>query len=158
MRRNKKLGYNDTFGDFKRWLADQSKGSYVVAIAIILGVGYVIFGFGYDADYNEQVEYEKKLAMVICESSREWVMNNPKRLKHGQADLKDLKVDGKTITLKHVKYPEVLFLDSGIRKIGDRGNTANDLYCHFKDPRRSSLNYYYNYKTLKWVDKVRFRR
>ena len=156
--RNKHLGRKDTIGDFRRWVGDQPKSRFIVALLIILSAGYVILGFGYDEDYHQQVEYEKKLATLICENSRRWVLSDTTRLKHGQADLSQLKVKGKTIKLERVKYPEVLFLDSGIRKINFKGNTANDLFCHFKDPRRSSLEYFYNYKTGEWVDKVRFRR
>ena len=125
-----------------------------------MGVGYVVFGFGYDDDYHQQVEKEKKLAVAICENSANWVFADPNRLKHGKSGLENVRVNGKLVKLEHVKYPKVLFLDSGIRNItlDGRGATTNDIFCFFKDPRSSSSGYYYNYETRQWVDKARFRR
>lgn len=154
---SKRIGHDDKWEDLRRWAEDQPKSRFVIAALILLAICYVVFGFGYDQNYNEEVETEKKLAMLICENSRDWILADLSRLKHGNADLKQVKVQGRTIELKHVKYPKVLFLDSGIRNLVNK-STANDLYCYFEDPRSTSLKYYYNYKTDQWVDKVRFHR
>ena len=145
----------------KQWFKEQSNGKLIFAGLIILGVAYVVFGFGYDAEYHKEVEEEKKWAQLICENSLRWVLADRERLKLGKSDLRNVRIDGRKVELKHIEYPEVLFLDSGISKISARGRrggaTAEDLFCTFKDPRGNG-EYFYNYETRTWVDKVRFRR
>ena len=140
------------------WFKEQSSNSLFFAVFVIVAIIYVGFGFGYDKDYHKNVIAELRLAQKICENSLNWVQADPKRLKMGQSDLKNIKVKGKKIELKHVKYPSVVFLDSGIRKINDRRATATDLYCVLKDPRSGGAEYYFNYDQRRWVDRVRFHR
>ena len=147
----------NTSEDIREWFREQPNSRLVVAALIIIGIVYVIFGYGHGPEYHEQVNRELEQAIQICENSREWVLSNPNRLKLGKAVLNHVKVNGRTTQFEHVKYPQVLFLDSGFRNI-DGSKTAQDIFCAFKDPRDSSAKFYYNYKTRQWVDKVRFHR
>ena len=154
------MSAEEWFAETKQWFKEQSNSKLIFAALIIIGVIYVAFGFGYDAEYHEEVEIEKRWAQAICENSYEWVMADTQRLKLGKSDLRNVKVNGRKVKLEHIQYPEVLFLDSGISKItikGGGGATAEDLFCTFKDPRGSG-EYFYNYENRQWVDKARFRR
>ncbi len=151
------MSNEDWLDNTRRWFRDQANGKLIVATIILLGIGYVVFGFGYDQKYHEQVNGELKLAAILCENSFDWVMADPKRLVMGRGDLHEVRVNGETIPLKHVKYPKVIFLDSGIRNI-NKSTTATEIYCVFKDPRTTSKQFFYKYDERIWVDKVRFRR
>ena len=140
----------------KDWYDDQPKSRIFMAALIIVGIGYVIFGFGYGKDYHDQVNRELELARMICETSEEYVQSNPDRLKMGKADLKNLTYDGERIKLKYVKYPKVVFMESGFSNLNKR-KTARDVYCFYTDPRDSTANNYYNYETKTWQNKIRFR-
>ena len=150
MARNSKL--------IKIWFKEQSNFKLAIAAIIFIALCYVLFGWKYDKEYNKEVISEIRLAQNICENSLKWVSENTKRLKMGHSDLRNIKINGKKVELEHVKYPEVIFLDSGIRMIQKNKKTATDLYCVVSDPRSSGTNYYYNYENRLWVNKVRFRR
>lgn len=154
------MSSEDWLDNARIWFRDQPNSRLFIAAAIILGIGYVVNTVGFGSEYAQELSKDKRLSMLICEASRDWVLADPKRLKHGQTNLQDFKIDGKTIKLEHMDYPKVLFLDSGIRKIeleGGSASTANDLYCFFQEPRGGG-KFYYNYRTREWVNKVRFRR
>lgn len=149
---------HESFTDKARhWFEEQPKSRLIFATIIVLGLLYVILGFGYGPEYHKQVEEEKVIARYMCENAYEWVMADPERLKMGKSDIKNMPINGRKFTLEYVKYPEVLFLESGLRNINNT-QTAEDIYCFFKDPRDSTAKYYYNYATGTWVDKVRFHR
>ncbi len=151
------MSRTDPFDETRRWFKNQPKSRLIMAALIIIGTFYVLFGFGYDEEHHKQINYELKLARHLCENSYNWIMADPKRLKMGQGDLRDVRIKGKKIELELVKYPKVIFLDSGITNIG-RDKTATDLYCVFHDPRSTSREFYYKYDQRIWVDKVRFHR
>ncbi|MEZ5813659.1 MAG: hypothetical protein R3E13_02895 [Alphaproteobacteria bacterium] len=141
----------------RRWFKEQANSKLIIAAAIFLFGLYVFFGFGYSEDYHKQVNAEIKLAKLLCENSLEWIMADPNRLKLGQGDLRHVTVKGRKIKLEHVKYPKVIYLDSGIRNL-KRKKTVTDLYCVFKDPRSTTREFFYKYDERLWVDKVRFHR
>lgn len=146
-----------SMSDLKDWVQDQPKARIFMAILILCGIVYVIFGFGYGKDYHNRVNTELEIAKFICENSQEYVQKNPERLKLGKANLKNFAVDGERFELKYVKYPQVIFLESGFSNI-DRSKTARDIFCTYSDPRDSTADYYYNYEKHIWQDKIRFRR
>lgn len=142
--------------EIKDWYDDQPKSRIVAAALIVGGLCYVVFGFGYGKEYHEQVNKELELAKFICENSRDYVQQNPERLKIGHADLKNLRFGGEKIELEYVRYPEVIFLESGFVNL-NRSKTARDIYCHYSDPRDSTAKHYYNYEKRTWQNKIRFR-
>lgn len=143
--------------NFQIWLKEQSKGTFIFAALILVIALYLGFKTPQGSAYNQQVSEELNLAVALCENSIGYVMSDPKRLKHGKSDLQNLKLNGQKVELEYVRYPQILFLDSGIRNI-TREKTARDIYCYVKDPRSSGAEYYFNYETRRWVDRVRFRR
>lgn len=144
------------FTGIKDWYGDQPKSRLLMAVLIIAGIVYVFFGFGYGKEYHDQVNTELEMAKFICENSSDYVQQNPDRLKIGKANLKNLEFDGERLELEYVRYPEVIFLESGFSNL-DRSKTARDIYCHYSDPRDSTADYYYNYEKRIWKEKIRFR-
>ncbi len=144
------------FTEIKDWVDEQSKGKLLMTALIIAGIVYIIFGFGYGADYHDQVNRELELAKRICEESNRYVMSNPNRLKHGKSELDKFPLDGEEVKLEFVKYPQVIFLRSGFNNLDSR-QAAEDIYCFYEDPRDSSADFFYNYKRKIWKNKVRFR-
>jgi len=141
----------------RKWYRDQPKARLIAAALIILALLYIIVGPRFGRDYQRQIYNELLLAEAICESSRTWVLANLRRLKLGQGDLRHITVNGKPVELEYVAYPKVMFMDSGIEKIG-KGRTAQDIYCVYGDPRTAGDRKYYKYDERIWVEKVRFRR
>ncbi len=144
------------FAEIKDWVTEQPNSRLIISVLIIIGAGYVVFGFGYGKEYHEQVNEELELAKMICETSADFIQRNPERLKHGKSELNKLTYNGERIKLEHVKYPEIIFLESGFVNL-NRTKSARDVFCYYSDPRDSSADYYYNYETKLWQDKVRFR-
>ena len=139
-----------------RALKRQPRSRLVVTAIILCGIIYAVFSGGYNSETNQKIEYEIKLAQMICEHSADWVMQDIGRLKMGKSDLKNIKINGESVPLEYVTYPVVLFQDTGIRNID--GSARDDLFCTFPDPRSSSHHFYFNYKNRIWVDHIRFRR
>ncbi|MCB1652350.1 MAG: hypothetical protein KDI46_09895 [Alphaproteobacteria bacterium] len=126
---------------------------------LILVVIYFAFFSGRGKEYHQHVEGELLLARMICEESQGWVLANRERLKIGKADLRTFKLRGETVALKHVKYPEILFLDTGVRGANaDSPEVWQNFVCEVSDPRSHSTHFYYDYQKRRWIDKVRFRR
>jgi Ca2+/Na+ antiporter len=142
--------------EIRKAVKRQPRSHIVMAVLILCGILYVIFSGGYNAETNQKIEYEIKLAQMICEHSADWVMQDIGRLKMGKSDLKNIKINGESVPLEYVTYPVVLFQDTGIRNID--GSARDDLFCTFPDPRSSSHHFYFNYKKRVWVDRIRFRR
>jgi hypothetical protein len=136
------------------WLRYQSK-TRVIAGLLIVGVTlYFVIGNPRGAKYNIAVEQEIKLARKICENGADWVLENLSDMKLGEATLDHIQVDGKAPELKHLRYPEVLFFDTGFRHSGQQA----EINCTFSDPRSFSTHYYYDIRHRIWVDKARTRR
>ncbi len=150
-----------SFDQYKRntqkWIKGESNLKLAIGGALILFAVYVASGMGYGREYQMKVSEEMLLAKGVCENSLETVLKDPKRLKLGQGDLRDVKVDGKKVKLKHVRFPKVVFMDSGIHNL-THTKTSQDIYCVISDPRATSSKLYYKYNTREWTNKVRFRR
>ena len=138
----------------------QPKSNLIFAALIIAAIIYVVVPDKRGKEFHRQVEEEIQLARVICEESLGWVLENRKRLKMGQSDLKNFKLNGYSFDLEYVDYPEVLFFDTGFRSatVDSSKVPQQDFFCVFSDPRSSSADFYYDYSKRRWVDKIRFRR
>ncbi|MCB9983128.1 MAG: hypothetical protein H6861_05585 [Rhodospirillales bacterium] len=148
---------NDWQYNLRKWYKGQPKSRLIAAAMIVLALLYIILGPRFGREYQKEIYYELQLTAAICENSREWVLNNRQRLKMGQGDLRDIPVNGRPVKLKYVKYPTVMFMDSGI-KMANSQRTATEIYCVYADPRIAGDRKYYKYDEQIWVEKVRFRR
>lgn len=147
---------DDTFTRWKKQFGRMSKFQRIFIILLIAAALYVMFSDRFTQAHRNEVETELGLARMICENSYDWVSRNRDRLKMGEEDIKNLTVNGKHITLKHVAYPTVLFTDTGIREIDGRANTG--FYCTFVNPLSRTQRFFYDYEKREWVRRAGFRR
>ncbi len=137
-------------------IKNQPKSKIIAAIIVVAGLIYVVIGGAYGKKYHEEVRNELQIASILCENSMATVVQNDARLTLGNTLLKNVKVNGKLQHFKRIKYPKIVFYDTGFGKIGNRP-ADRDLFCSFRDPR-TKQDYYFKYDTGEWTDKVRLRR
>lgn len=148
--------FSDFIHNLRRWLRNQPRTNLLFALVILGAVTYVIVSQSfYTKEYHMAVEAEIDLAKRICENSGDTIAKNKDLLKLDQGDLRDVIVEGKTAKLKYVKYPKVMFFETGVENI--RGIDRSDVFCVFSDPRSASQVYYYDYNERGWKDRMRFR-
>ena len=121
--------------------------------SIVLGlIGTLIFA-PRGKEFNITAEKEIKIAMQVCEASREWVEANRSRLKIDESKLGHIKINGRIPKFKYTKTPKVLFIASGF----NAPNMLNNIFCEITHAA-TKQKYYFDYENRIWKDKVRFRR
>ncbi len=134
-------------------LKEQSKIRLIAAVAVVFGLGYALFNQR-DAQYYNNVAYEIKLAMRICEESREYALEHEHEMLLTKNTLDHIKLDGEEVKLRYVAYPRAMLFHNGFI----HQNTQSEYYCLIIDPRgrAGSLNgeLKYDYRRRKWVEKT----